>query len=62
MLKENSIIFHVSTGLEFSEIARNFYNEELEDILSFKTPMLVVALLFILFNLLFKLTAAPFHF
>ena len=34
----------------------------LEEMLSPRTSILIAALLFILFNLLFKLTAAPFHF
>jgi NADH:ubiquinone oxidoreductase subunit 2 (subunit N) len=61
-IKENVILFHLTNGSEFSEITRSFYAEELEDFLSFKTPVLIIALLFILSNLLFKLTAAPFHF
>jgi len=43
----------------------NFFEEKtilLEEIISPRSSTLIVALLFILFNLLFKLTAAPFHF
>jgi len=43
----------------------NFLKEKfifLDEILSPRSSTLIVALLFILFNLLFKLTAAPFHF
>jgi NADH:ubiquinone oxidoreductase subunit 2 (subunit N) len=61
-IKEKDFIFQFSNNLNFFDFRNNTYLEKIEDFLSYKNSSIILAILFILFNLLFKLTAAPFHF
>jgi len=64
VISNSSDIEYLTTNKNWNDLIIAFNNKELllEELLSPRSSILIVALLFIFFNLLFKLTAAPFHF
>jgi NADH:ubiquinone oxidoreductase subunit 2 (subunit N) len=59
-LKEKEVLLKISNILDLFNFKT--YLENIEEFLSYKNSSIILAILFIMFNLLFKLTAAPFHF
>jgi NADH:ubiquinone oxidoreductase subunit 2 (subunit N) len=57
---ENLELSNIFSEFSFFDFFKNMYISE--DLFSSRTSAILVALFLILFNLLFKLTAAPFHF